>query len=1085
MSRIGYVKNITWRSQWRRMILAGFMVGLLLGPTAGMRRAALGAGGVVVARAGIPQGFTELNSNKLSKSRAIRKASSQGSLRWVSYLTAKPQNPFDGLKLINEGRALMDKKNRQAYIEAVAKFKEAFDFFEKNGFREGLGVARLLEGTAYDSLGRTREALNAFLDSSRYFKETGFGFLDPMQQVIIGAAYARLGETEKALEILNRSLPLLKRSNIPQLTAYALRGLGEVNVHIGQKSKALEYFNEALRLYRLTDDWLFEVQTLPLVSALQSSLGQASEALATARAAVARAKEKGARDWEAYGEFAVGAAYTAIGNLEAAAAAYERALQFLKGQNDGSGEATALNNLGQIYTMRGKFDLALDHFERAKKLAESSNELKLAAYATNNLGAIYARRGETLTAFRHFKAALDFAVAHKDKSLEATVLLSLADSYFFINSPNYSLNLLKDAAAAFAAVQEPGHESAALINLAYMYTSLKRYQEALDLLRPLLASRSKAEDAVHQGYVLKGMGYAYHYMGDYDKALQHYAEAFAKLEAAGDDNGMEDLYAAWGMTAVAKGDDQKAEELYIKGLSLARTTGIRQSQPFFLARLGLLREKQGNLAQAESYYDQGIAASESLRSAAHLEEIKTLVGMLAAEVFSPAILLKFKLGKWAAAFELAERSRARTFLDQLNNVHIDIRKGADPALVDQEQAVRFEMRLLEEKLNKERRDNPRSEAAGLMAATLKEKEEAYAALLLRLKASNPDYAELQSYAPIPLKEIQHLLGPQTTLVSYYVAAEKTLAFVVGADSFQAVEIPVKEADLRATINWFRDFASLRDPQPESLTQLHAWLIAPIRQHLKTTQVIIVPHGILHYVPFAALTDGRRYFGDEHTIYHLPSASTLPTLRRRARPIGQRVLAVSQSQAPGLALLHYTNEEASGVAQLYGTQPLLTGRATRAEFLKRASLANVLHIAAHAELNASSPLFSRIRLAPASDDGGAIEVREIYGMDLSRTSLVALSACETQLGARSKGDDIVGLNRAFIYAGAASVIASLWTVDDAATSVLMKSFYGHLRQGKSKAAALQAAQAATRKQYPHPYYWAAFVLTGDPGKSRSR
>jgi CHAT domain-containing protein len=107
------------------------------------------------------------------------------------------------------------------------------------------------------------------------------------------------------------------------------------------------------------------------------------------------------------------------------------------------------------------------------------------------------------------------------------------------------------------------------------------------------------------------------------------------------------------------------------------------------------------------------------------------------------------------------------------------------------------------------------------------------------------------------------------------------------------------------------------------------------------------------------------------------------------------------------------------------------------------------------------------------------------MGLTRTNLVALSACETQLGAQSKGDDIVGLNRAFIYAGASSVIASLWTVDDEATNLFMKALYGHLKRGMTKAAALQAAQAATRKKYPHPYYWAAFVLTGDPGKDSGR
>lgn len=1092
MHCISKEKNIAPPSLWRRLLFQCVIAGLMLDWTAGAARAAYRQQASLLplaaidesaaARTGAQRGVTA--PPPVAPTRVIPEAPLFSRLRLVRYLSPSQQNPLEGLGLIWEGQSLMAQQSKQSLTNALAKFKEGFALCQKNNNKGGMGAARLWEGIAYDSLGKPREALSAFLDATRYLDEGVFSILAPLLRAVTGATYAKLGETDKALNLLTPLLPLVRQVSFPQFAGYVLKGLGDVNLQIGQKRKGLEYFSEALRIYQQAGDWLQEVQILPLISGLKSSLGQSTEALKFARAAVERAQEKGAQDWEAYGYFAVGAAYTAIGSLTEAAAAYNRALQLLQGQHDDSGEATALNNLGLIYVIQGKFDLALDYFERALKLAKSGNEPKLAAYAANNLGTIYARRSDPLTAFRYFKSALDFAGSHKDKRLEATVLSSLADTYFAVNSPNYSLKLLKEAAAVFAAIEEPGHEAQALINLAYMYTGLGRFQEALDLLRPALESRSQAENPAQQGYVLRGLGYIYNYMGDHGKALKYYAEALAKFEAAGDDNGKEDLYAAWGLAAMAYGDDQKAEEMCNQGLRLAQTAGIRQSQPFFLARLGLLREKQGKLAEAENFYDQGIAVSESLRSSTHIEELKSVVGALSAEVFSPAILLKFKLGKWAEAFELVERARARTFLDQMNSVRIDIGQGADPELADQEQSLRFDMRSLEDKLRKEQRDNPSSEAVRVMATNLKEKEEAYAALLIRLKASHPEYAQLQSYSPVPLKEIQSRLGPQATLISYFVTADKTLAFVVSSDGLRAVEIPVKEADLRAAANWFRSFPSLRDPQPESLRRLHAWLIAPIRQYLKTAQVIIVPHGILHYVPFAALTDGQQYFGDDHAIYHLPGASLLPILRSRTRRNGQPVLTVAQSQAPGLASLRYVDEEARSVARLYHTQPLLTGRATKAEFFKRASAYRLLHIAAHAELNPTNPLFSRIRLAADKDDSGAIEVREIYRLDLTRTELVALSACETQLGAQSKGDDIVGLNRAFIYAGASAVVASLWTVDDQATSFLMKAFYGHLQRGMRKAAALQAAQATTRKHYPHPYYWAAFVLTGDPG-NRSR
>ncbi len=682
MSRISYVKNITWRSLWRRLLFQCFTVGLLLGLTAGTPCAAFAAQAslhpsvATATRTGTRRGVAELESDKMSKTEAICKPSLPDHLRQVSYIPSVSQNPFEGLGSISEGQALMAQQTRQSLTDAIAKFKEGFALCQKNGNQAGMGAARFNEGIAYDALGKPREALSAFLDAARYLDEAGLSFMNPMVFAATGATYASLGETDKALDYLNRALPALKRANLPQFLAYALKGLGEVNVQIGQKRKALEYLNGALALYRQIDDWRHEVQVLALINTLRALLGQSTEALEMARAAIARAQEKGALDFEALGHFTAGAAYTAVGNLEQAASEYNQALPIFQTQHDGFGEASTLNNLGLIYVAKGEFDRALDVFKSALQLYKDSHEAGLAAYVTNNIGTIYSRRGDPVKALRHFQEARDFAVQHKDKRLEAAVLSSLADTYFSINNHEYALKSLKEAAAAFAAIEEPGHESEALISLADGYAVLGRYQEALNVLRSVLESRRVAEDPGRQGYVLREMGYIYHGLGDRGQALMRYAEALAKFEAARDDIGKVDLYLAWGATLVANQDYQKAEELLIKGLTLAQSAGLRQSESLGLALRGLLHERQGDLAQAESLYDQGIAISETLRSSARIEEIKMEVGSISATLLVPATLLKFRLGKQVEAFELAEKARARTFLDQLNSVHIDIRKGA-------------------------------------------------------------------------------------------------------------------------------------------------------------------------------------------------------------------------------------------------------------------------------------------------------------------------------------------------------------------------------------------------------------------------
>jgi CHAT domain-containing protein/Tfp pilus assembly protein PilF len=994
-------------------------------------------------------------------------------------------DPFATLKLAVEGNPLGGKLTRESATEAIKKYRTAFEVFKSQGNKLGMAATLFACGTVYYFLGQMREALSELLQASEYSKASGLdALLRPLLDASIGSVYTSLGETGKALEMLERTLPTMRRlNNIPML-AQMCANIGQLYVGIGQKRKALEYLNEARNLYQKTENWQMEIIILTLISAVSSSLGQSTNAFETAHAAVNRAKEKKDQVWEAQGHLALGAAYASISNMASAIAEYKQAAQAMQTETDKSGEAMILNNLGLIYMKQGDFDLALDYFKRALKLCEGNNKTVVMGYTLNNMGTIYEWRGDRVKALQHYEKALALSRQYDDERLKATVLSNMAEASLAGNNLEYVLKLFKENAAIFRKIEEPFQEALTLANVASAYGLMNRYQEALDVLRQALESKRWANDPGPEGYILREMGYKYSIIGDHSNALKYYEASLSKLEAAKDVSGQTDLYTIIGSVYIRNHDYLKAEELLYKGLTMAQTAKLPQSEMIILAAFGFLHDQQGNLVQAENFYNQASAISESIRASARIEELKTEVSDRYSPLLVPAILLKGKLSKWSEAFELVERARARTFLDQLNSVRIDIHKGANPELTDQEQALRFDMRLLEEKLKQEQRNNLSSEAAKVMAASLKEKEDAYTSLLIRLKASNPDYAELQSYQPKPLNEIQQLLGSQTTLISYFVTAEKTLAFVVSSDSFQAVEIPVKQTELLTAISWFRSFANLREPLPQSLTQLHAWLIAPIRQYIKTSDVVIVPHGILHYVPFAALTDGQHYFGDEHRIYHLPNASTLALLRRRNSSDGKRLLSVAQAQAPGFPLLHYADAEASNVAKLYKTRPLLTGRATIAEFRKQASVCDILHIAAHAELNAGSPLFSRILLAPDKDDSGAIEVREVYGMDLTGTNLVVLSACQTQLGAQSKGDDIVGLNRAFLYAGTSSVIASLWRVDDQATNLLMKTFYSYLKQGMSKAAALQAAQIATRKKYPNPYYWAAFVLTGEPGKTKA-
>lgn len=282
-------------------------------------------------------------------------------------------------------------------------------------------------------------------------------------------------------------------------------------------------------------------------------------------------------------------------------------------------------------------------------------------------------------------------------------------------------------------------------------------------------------------------------------------------------------------------------------------------------------------------------------------------------------------------------------------------------------------------------------------------------------------------------------------------------------------------------------SNLEDLHPRSLHDLYAWLVAPLKSSLKTPVVGIIPHQKLHYVPFAALYDGESYFGEQFTLFQLPSSSALPFIQAKSgRSVdAPLVMGDPRTDNPTLPALAYAEQEARQVADLFHEPALLGEQASEQALLSQAGTAGALHLAAHGALNPAAPLFSRLWLAPEGKQDGRLNLFEVYSLDLARIDLVVLSACQTQLGQLSAGDEVTSLNRAFLY-GAPTVVSSLWSVDDAATGALMVNFYAHLRDGQGKAEALRRAQSELRSdpQHPewaHPYYWAGFVLNGDPGK----
>ena len=329
-----------------------------------------------------------------------------------------------------------------------------------------------------------------------------------------------------------------------------------------------------------------------------------------------------------------------------------------------------------------------------------------------------------------------------------------------------------------------------------------------------------------------------------------------------------------------------------------------------------------------------------------------------------------------------------------------------------------------------------------------------------------------------LDEIQKHLSPNTTLVSYHLVNQNEgMVFVIQDDSFVVERLDVGSTKVRSLVENFRAFGTL-DPHPEEALQLYSFLIDPIIDYLDTEHLIIIPHDQLHYMPFAAFSDGSRYLSDKFVISTLPSASVLPLLMVAdlstiTTPL---ILGNPTQDLPG------AEKEALEIADLYGIEAVVHGAATETTLRNRSAESTIIHIAAHGQLNAINPLRSKLVLAEDEAQDGDLLIDEIYTLDLAKSNLVVLSACETQIAESvSPGDDMVALSRAFMFAGSEAILASLWPVDDEATQLLMVQFHQNLISGMGAAQALQKAQHHLRTTYPeynNPLYWAGFVLIGD-------
>jgi CHAT domain-containing protein len=576
---------------------------------------------------------------------------------------------------------------------------------------------------------------------------------------------------------------------------------------------------------------------------------------------------------------------------------------------------------------------------------------------------------------------------------------------------------------------------------------------------------------------IEPLGTAYRSAGNTDEMIKTYSYGLRLLKENELKTQLEGtFYLGLGQAYLEKKDFAHAHEHLNKALEIAERARDADSIQQASSEIGDLLRQTQKPSEAVAYYKKAIDSIESTRSLLQSEEFRSSFFDNKRQTYSGMILACLDDKNTECAFSYGERARSRAFLDILGS-KVRLARGN---LIDEERAL--QTRLAAVKAMIAGQDSGELETPQLRQE-LESTQKAYNEFLAKVSKENKEQASLMSVEPLTLKQVQGLLDPGVTMLEYFVTEQAVLLWAVEKDQVQFINIPLGRKELAAKVGALRESVaeqSDKDKYRALSQELYRLLLAPARQYIRGKELLIIPHDVLHYVPFQALiAPSGRYLIEDYALEYLSSASLMQFTKEKKHASRETVLALGNPNLGDEAFnLRFAEREAKEIAAVYTKSSiLLREQATKAKAISLSPANDILHFAVHAEFNEDDPTSSALLLARDGNEDGKWKVSEIFSLNL-KADLVVLSACETGLGKISNGDEIVGLTRAFIYAGTPSVITTLWKVNDRASFELMKEFYLQLKTQK-KSAALRQAQLKTMKEFPEPFFWAAFGLTGEP------
>ena len=926
----------------------------------------------------------------------------------------------------------------------------------------------------------------------------------------------------------------------------SLLALGEEIYFQGEYDSARALWSGVLRQARAAADTAAEGRSLTWLGLAAWKLGDYRLARRLGEEALAL-KLRSPHQGELFKSYnALGLVAWNEGRLGEASRLFEAALAAARQAGDAKGIAGTSANLALVRTELGALREARNGFLAAREAARIIGDPRIEGNALSNLGMLDVRLGDPSSAVPELTEARRLYRSINYPAGEQNALGQLGTAYAALGEPGRAIATLDSALALSRREGLRQEEADNLEALAELYRDAGDYRRALRLYERARAINTRLGLDLERGDDLRAEAEIHAELGDLPLARQNAARALEVHRAMGA-RGRE-LYDLLLLAELAyeSGDGSDAESRLQEARTLAREldsgTGrleLALAEARVAHRAGDWRRVLSALAStgqdlARGGYDvaweihalrarahvrlgaldsaavagrKALASVERVRRGYGSGELRVsyTAGRLAPYADLVGVLVR--LGRVEEAFEVADAARGRALREHLasaGNVRMAARAAgtlaAGEELLRSIDALVTRLVAMEERPPSER-DAGWDDTFRDLQVRLEDARAEYGELLVRAQERDPASTVLLGGARVRAREVMGALRKNEVLLEYLVSPDEVTLFAVEPAGVRTFRIDLTAANLtsrvRLAVDLVRKASAPGQHGTRLLEGLHDALVGPaIRAGVlaRTTRLIVVPHGALSYLPFAALRDPLtgRYLAEQYSLMHLPSAAALPVLRERGgatlKADGERGRAsTAEVFIPFPQQLPATRAEAAGVRRAWPRVRVRSAAgATEAELRRALGNGGLVHVASHGVMNAGNPLFSRIRLergARAGPDGdGRLEVHELLGLRVT-SPLVFLSGCETGLGGAwatefDRSEDYATLAQAFLYAGARNVVATLWRIEDAGAAAFAQRFYHSLRRLPPPEALAQAQRdMMADDRYAAPYYWAAYELAG--------